>query len=154
VAGSRITRLRTTLQVSVVGKTEPFEVADVLTAGKVQRTIGGYAFELRDVNRIVEGQYAYTIEVSRGEHTSAEFNAFRQTLSRSQARLLDAQGRPLSFSGGSGQSGADKWTQTNQLSNNRAGAVKVGEPAKFAWDVPVETRTMSFPVEFKDLPLP
>jgi hypothetical protein len=154
VAGSRIMRLRTTLQVNVVGKTESFEVANVLAAGKVQRTIGGYAFELREVNRIVEGQYAYTVEVTRGEHTSAEFNVFRQTLGRSQPRLLDAQGRPLGFSGGSGQFGMDKYTLTNQVSNNRAGAVKVGEPAKFTWDVPVETRTMSFPVEFKDLPLP
>jgi hypothetical protein len=154
VAGSRITRLRMTLQVNVVGKTASFEVANVLAARKVQRTIGGYAFELRDVNRIVEGRYAYTVEVTRGEHTPAEFNAFRQTLSRSQPRLLDAQGRPLSFSGGSAQFGPDKYTLTNQLTNDRAGAAKVGEPAKFTWDIPVETRTMSFPVELKELPLP
>jgi hypothetical protein len=155
VPGSRITRLRTTLQVNVIGKTQAFEVADVMTAGKVQRTIGGYAFELRDVNRIVEGRYAYTIEVGRGEHTPAEFNAFRMTLSRSQARLLDANGRALPSSGGSSSFGGDKYTQTTQVARDGfGGAVKVGEPAKFAWDVPVETRTMSFPVEFKDLPFP
>jgi hypothetical protein len=154
IAGSRIARLRMTLQVSLVGKTQAMEVPNVMNAGKVKRMIGGYDFELRDVNRIVEGRYAFTIEVSRGEHSSAEFTAFRQTLARAQPHLLDANGRPLQFSGGSGQSSPDKWTQTNQVLRDGVGAAKAGEPAKFSWEIPIEMRTLSFPVEFKDLPLP
>jgi hypothetical protein len=34
------------------------------------------------------------------------------------------------------------------------GAARAGEPATFSWEIPVETRTLSFPVEFNDLPLP
>jgi hypothetical protein len=154
VAGSRIVRLRLSLQVTVVGKTQTLEVPNVLSAGKAQRTIGGYTFELSNVNRIVEGRYAFTIEVARGEHTPAEFATFVQTLGRATPHLLDATGRPLQFSGGSGQSSPDKWTQTKEVLRDGVGAARAGEPATFSWEIPVETRTLSFPVEFKDLPLP
>jgi hypothetical protein len=152
--GSRITRLRATALFTVVGRTETLEVDRVLASGKTERMLGGFAFQLSDVNKVVGDQYAYTIEVTRGERSVDEFNAFRKVLEQSQPKLVDAAGQALWLRSGSGSYGPGKWTQTNQVTREAVKGVQVGEPARFVWEVPVETKTMRLPVEFRDLPLP
>jgi len=116
--------------------------------------IGGYSFELSNVNKIVEGRYAYTVDITLGEHSPAEFLNFRQALERAQPKLLDAQDQPLQYNGGSASYGGDKISMTNQLSSAGFNGAKVGEPVRFLWEIPVETKTLMLPFELKDLPLP
>jgi hypothetical protein len=155
--GTKITRLALTARFTLIERTEKLTVDRVLGAGRVERLIAGYPFVLKDVNKIGEGRYAYTIEVRPGEHTADEFSALIQHLQRNDPRLLDAQGQPLWMSGGSSSYGQKEYTSTRQLRCDLVGGgngKKVGPPARFEWDVPVEVRTLTLPVEFKDLPLP
>jgi hypothetical protein len=153
LAGTRITRLLASAKFTLVVKTEKFEVPNVMTARNVKRMVGGYSVQLTEVNKIVEDRYAYTVELARGEHSAAEFRAFHQSLNRWPPRLRDANGKVLNSRGGSTSYDSDKLTMTNEVTRGR-NAGNVGDPTTFVWEFPVRLKTLSFPVEFKDLPLP
>jgi hypothetical protein len=152
--GKRLTRVRANAQFTFVDKTEKFEVPNVMAAGQAERTIGGYVVQLKGVNRMDDDRYAFTVEITRGSHTVADFSAFQRALSHSQARLLDSEGKPLNFNGGSGSSSFDKLSKTTSLTRSAGQGPKVGEPTTFVWEIPSHLKTVSFPVELKDLPLP
>jgi hypothetical protein len=154
LAGNRLIRVHTTARFTIVDKTEKFEVHNVLAVRKAERTIDGYVVQLKDVNKMVDDQYAFTVEISRGTHSVAEFGAYQRALDRWRAKLLDADGKPLSFHGGSGSYVPDKISQTSTVTRANGPGGKVGEPATFVWELPAHLKTLSFPVEFKDLPLP
>jgi hypothetical protein len=151
----RVARLKRAARFTVVGKKEVVEIENVLNAKNVEQKLGGFAFVLKDVNKIVDDRYAYTYELTPGDHSVEEFNAFRQALGRNMPKLLDAKGQALRTTGGSSSSSPGKFTETYQFTTEAGNAgLKVGPPAKFVWEVPVEIKVLSFPVEFMDMPLP
>ncbi|HEY7115040.1 MAG TPA: HEAT repeat domain-containing protein [Tepidisphaeraceae bacterium] len=155
VPGTKMARLALTARFTLVERTQMLEVDKVLGAARLERVLGGYPFVLKDVNKVGDGRYAYTIEVRPGDHSPDEFSVITQQLQRNRPRLLDAQGQSLWMSGGSTTYGQDKYVSTQEFRCDPGGnGKKVGPPVKFQWDVPVEVRTLTLPVEFKDLPLP
>jgi len=152
--GTRLIRVRTSAEFTFVDKIEKLEVPNVLAVGKAERTIGGYVFQLKAVNHVVDDRYAFTVEIVRGNHSVADFRAFQRVLSRTQATLVDAEGKPLHLIGGSGSSSFDKVSQTTTLACSGGQGPKVGAPTAFVWEIPSHVKTLTYPVEFKDLPLP
>ena len=108
VPGTRLIRLRSTAQFTIIDKMEKFEVPNVLAVRKAERNIDGYVVQLKDVNKMVEDQYTFTVEISRGTHSVAEFAAYQRVIDRLRAKLVDADGKPLTFRGGSGSAFADR----------------------------------------------
>ena len=96
VNGTKIKRLGMACRFTLEGKTERFEVDNVLTTGRVERLVGGYRVALMEANKVADGRYAFTVEAGPGEHSVEDFDAFRSTLERHGPRLLDAQGRASS----------------------------------------------------------
>jgi hypothetical protein len=154
IPGSRIARLRLTARVTLPGKTQTFAVDNPLGAGRVERRVGGYVFVLKDVGRMAEGRYTFTVEAGPGDHSPDEFAALLQTLQRQSPQLFDAQGRALRPQTASSRSGSGTYTTTHQLIDNLGNGQKAGPPSRFAWDVPVDPRTLTLPLELTDLPLP
>ena len=153
-AASRINLLSGDANFLLVPRLENFEVPNVLTAGKVERTIGGYIVRLSEFTKVGAGRYGYTLEVLRGTHTVDEFSAFRVMLSHYSCAFYDADGGRLYGSASSTRSGPDSWTLTSQVLQEFGNGPKRGEPARLVWGVPVDMRSIKFPVEFKDLPVP
>jgi hypothetical protein len=153
LTGTRIIRLRSAAQFTLIDRMEKFEVPNVLAVRKAERTVDGYVVQLKDVNKMADDHYAFTVEISRGNHSIAEFAAYQRVVDRWRAKLIDADGKALTFNGGSGRSNPDMISQTSTVTRSGP-AGKVGEPTKFVWEIPAHLKTLSFPVEFKDLPLP
>jgi hypothetical protein len=73
------------------------------------------------------------------------------------AQLLDGSGRPFQFGGFGGVVGHGDMLDFTiyYMSSGTPGSTEAtGLPAKWMIGLPVGTRTMKVPVEFKDLPLP
>ena len=153
VPRARLTRLRATARFTLPGKTQTFDVDNAMRTGRVERQIGGYTFVLKEVSRVVEGRYAYTVEVGPGDHSPDEFQGLLQTLQRKSARLVDAQGQTLRMVGGTASMSPAAYTATQQVTDDLGNGKKAGEPARFVWDVPVDSTTLTLPVE-SQLPLP
>jgi len=154
VPGARLARLRVTASFTLPGKTQSWEVENVMRAGRVERQLGGYPFVLKEVSRVVEGRYAYTVEVGPGDHSPDEFQGLKQALQRKSARLIDAQGQALRMVAGSASMSQTAYTATQQMTDDLGNGKKTGPPVKFVWDVPVDSTTLNLPVEFTDIPLP
>jgi hypothetical protein len=154
IPGDRIARLRLTARVTLPGKTQTFAVDNPMTAGRVERRIGGYVFVLKEVSRMTEGRYTFTVEAGSGDHSPDEFAALLQTLQRQPPQLSDAHGQVLRTQTASSRSGSGTYTTTHQVIDNVGNGQKAGPPTRFVWDVPVDPRTLTLPIEFTDLPLP
>ncbi len=153
IPGTRIKRLLMTWQFAVEGKTERFEVNDVLHAPRTENLIGGYRIIFKQVKKVAERRYQYDVEAGLGNHTREEFRAFCGTLASHPPQLIDAQGHELRPDGGTGAIGALNYTLQHNVAQNDD-AQQVGEPVKFVWELPSETKIIKLPVEFMDLPLP
>jgi hypothetical protein len=161
-AGRRIARLRGTGRFVLQAKSEVAEIADVVNAKEVTRTVGGKQFTLKEVKRN-EDRYVVSISLMRAGFSANDW-AYAGTYNTSNAfKLVDARGRPLyrwSFTNSGG--GAEQMDYTIQFSRapqatakvQGAGGEPTGEPVKLVWEVPTESREVTVPFGFDDVPLP
>ncbi len=147
----RIKRFAGKLHLSLHAKTEHVSIENVLKAEPVVRTVGNYRFRFESV-RGAGDNYTVQLTMFRDGLGQAEWKWFAYPYGR--IRLQDAAGHDLSPSGGGGgNDGKEAQFQMTFARHNAAG-VAIGEPARFAWDLPAEVRELIVPFTFTDLPLP
>ena len=152
--GRRIARLRGSFDVSIQTRTEQLEVPDIVSARSVNKVAGGVRFVIKELRRNGD---AWTLEMlARPDGaTRDEWERMQQTLSTADIKLLDERGAALARTGSSTSGGPEQIEMTIEFSPRAWGHDrKVGEPAKLVWTVPTETRDVSVPFDFKDLPIP
>ena len=128
-----------------------------MSARGVERTVAGKRFIVKEA-RGNGDSYSIFIQLPKETWTASEAIQFSP---ERIFRLLDARGLPLmrvdSPRGMDARAGSDAESRqivlTFQRQNWQLGE-RAGEPAKLIWEVPVETREVAVPFEFKDLPLP
>jgi len=152
--GTRITTLRGAGRFIIQTRSESAEVNDILNLrGPVEKVVGGKRFKLKEIRR-QGNQYVAMLTLYRAGWSQNDWNYMmypQQTF-----RMLDARGVPLMRLGnGSSGGGPDQMDIDIQFQRqNWNGTENAGEPVKLVWEVPTETKEISVPFEFKDLPLP
>ena len=68
-------------------------------------------------------------------------------------RLVDAEGHAYTM-GGITTGGNDQKMEYRYNFNRFGGEARIGQPAKLIWDIPIETKEVAVPIEFRDLPIP
>jgi hypothetical protein len=151
--GQRIARLRGSGRFLIQTRSETAEITEVLSARDITKTVAGKRFKLKEIRR-QGNQYVAMITLYRAGWQPQEWNYMmypQQTF-----RMLDARGIPLMRLGnGTSGGGADQMDIDIQFQRqNWNGTENAGEPVKLVWEVPVQTKEVTVPFEFKDLPLP
>lgn len=152
-AGRRIAKLKGSARYLIQTRAERAEIPDVLAARNVSKVVAGRRFVLKEVRRNGD---AYTVHLTlyRTGWAPAEWSLLYPY---NFFKLEDAKGRPLYRvpRAGGGGAGGDQLDIT--LTFRRQTWLEdedLGEPAKLVWEVPTESKTVTVPFEFNDLPLP
>ncbi|MGE5611143.1 MAG: hypothetical protein ACM359_17970 [Bacillota bacterium] len=151
-AGQRIAKLKGSARYLIQTRAERAEISDVLTAKNVTKTVAGRRFLLREVRRNGDLYTAHLI-LYRAGWTPAEWSLLYPY---NFFKLEDAKGHPLyrvPRAGGGGGGEQLDITLSFRRQTWQDGE-DLGEPAKLVWEVPTESKTVTVPFEFNDLPLP
>jgi hypothetical protein len=162
--GATITRLRASVVCQVQTRAATLEAPVGAGARNVSRTVEG----LRVVVKSVDASRC-EVAVFRDGRDDAEWYAVRMQLSAGDARLTDAAGRTVARATGApdADDGADgqrmdlRFRFTRDGGDDGSNKDKEGprpsaavEANRFVWEIPVESRRLSVPFEFRDLPMP
>ncbi|HEY8668105.1 MAG TPA: hypothetical protein VIL86_15765 [Tepidisphaeraceae bacterium] len=155
-AGQKIARLKGKVRFIVQTRAETIEVADPLAAKSVSKTVGGRRFTLKEVKKINERAYQATVVFYR---EGMDQQAFSEMINNPTVKLLDADGKEITFNGTNGSTGSSNDQYEVKLQYYRRGKengdnVDQGEPAKLVWEVTTGSQEVLIPFEFTDLPLP
>ena len=156
-AGRKIARLKAKLPLIIISKVETLEIPDITTlAEPVHKTVGDCTFAVSPAKPGAQ-QDTWELEmvITRENMMGGRAPGFGVLQS---SQLVDKDGN--TWRGGSSSGGGSSQKMTFKLSyylQNSSGAMsdaKSRVPAKFVMEIPTQTREVSLPVEFKDLPLP
>jgi hypothetical protein len=152
--GRRIARLRGSFDVSIQTRAEQLDVPDIVSARGVNKVAGGVRFVIKELRRNGDGWTLDMLARLDGARPD-EWERIQQTLSTADIRLLDERGEAFQRTGSSSSGGPEQVEMSIEFSPRAAGQDrKLGEPSKLVWTVPTETRDLSVPFDFKDLPIP
>jgi len=151
--GQKIAKLRGAGRFVIQTRSAQTEIGDIQNVRGVSKVVGGKKFTLKEVRK-QGNQYVAMMTLYRAGWSVNEWNYMmypQQTF-----RMVDARGVPLMRLGnGSSGGGPDQMDIDIQFQRqNWNGTENAGEPVKLLWEVPVETKEISVPFEFTDLPLP
>jgi len=154
--GKRITSLRGTAKFVVQIRAETLDFPDVLKARDATRSVAGTKFTLRRCRKVAGNEYEALLVAHRGAVDDAGWRQLAALVQAGGCRLLDAKGRPLFARGVTDVESEDTQFQATLrfAREDPENVQRIGEPARFVLDIPVETRELSCPFEFKDLPMP
>jgi hypothetical protein len=153
-AAKMIKSLKMTAHFTITGRTETWKVDNPLQAHHVEKWVDGYRFVVKEVNKIVDGRYAYAVVVTPEGHNAADFLSLCEVLDRRPPVLSDAQHTSLQRMGGSSGRSQKEYTASNEFSCQQGPGQQIGEPTTLEWQLPDKVRSLMQPVEFTNLPLP
>jgi hypothetical protein len=162
--GSKLTTLRGSVGAMLQTKFETIEIGDLMSAQNVQRSAGGVTVTIESVKKNGD-RYDLAMKVSREAAINVGVELERMQQSFSDIRLLDANGRPLFRTGfsssGIGAAANGSVQEIAATMSFMAGETplagpdrRVSEPSKFVWKIATESKELTIPFEFKDVPLP
>ncbi len=147
----RVAVLRGKARFLIQTRSDQAVIEDVMAARNVERSAAGKRFVLKEARRVGDG-YEVILTLYRAGFHPSEWNLF---LPQYGFRLLDEQHEALLLSGVATRGGAEQADFTLRFQRRSwSGSDAAGEPRSLVWEVPVETREVVVPFEFRDLPLP
>jgi hypothetical protein len=152
-AGTRIARLKGNLKFQIQTRSETLEIPEILTARNVTKRIAGRRVVFKELKKTGE-QYEVQLTIHRDGLSDREWNATQNP--GYSIRLLDRDGHALAANGWGSSSGGPTMTYTVNYTRTVWNGQRntVGEPHRLVWEIPTETRDVSVPFEFKNLPIP
>jgi hypothetical protein len=147
--GKKIARLRGQIQTTVAVKSETLNLDLPVDAPAPQKGLAAMSVQIRSVAPVPNGAEARVTVLLKRPLKDMEHEAIWNTLSRIE--LIDADGnRYLSSGVASMGAGGQSMDATVRFFSQK----KIGKLARLTWPIPVETREIRLPFEFKDLPIP
>jgi hypothetical protein len=155
-AGKRIVSLKGAIDVALQTKFQTIEIGDITSARNVSKTAGGVRAVVQELKHNGE-QYELSITIYPDGFAPRDWERVQQSLATPDLRLVDDRGVPFMRSGFSSSGGNDRLEATMQFVKNpwvNAAGRAMGEPSKLLWNIPTESKEISVPFEFVDLPIP
>jgi hypothetical protein len=143
----KIAKLKGSFRTAIETRSEAWTIPNILKAQTPTRTFGSSTFS---VESITQTQNQYMVRISGTRLATTTDDAF---LGLGQIDLLDAHDKPLTRRPMGGGGGMNRMMYTFSFDSNDP-ANPAGEPTKLVWNVPVGTKVIDIPFEFKNLPLP
>jgi len=154
--GKRIVSLKGAIDVALQTRFETLEIGEIASARNVSKTGGGVRAVVQELKHNGE-QYELTVTIYPDRFAPRDWERVQASLSTSDLRLVDDHGVPFMRSGFSSSGGNDRMEATMQFVKNpwvNAAGRSMGEPSKLIWNIPTESKEISVPFEFVDLPIP
>ena len=155
--GTKIARLKGHSRVTILKKSLVWEIANVMTAGRSSRVIGGAQIDLAPLAREQPGKYRLSAEIHRGNQSDQEWKQTQLLLDCARPQLLDAKGRSLDSGVGTMKlvlgGKDDHYSYWDDFGQTMFVEHKVDPPEKMIWELPVETKQNDLPFEFHDIKL-
>lgn len=150
--GTRIVRLKGTTSILIQTKMQRMEIADVMNLRETTRMVNGAQVDFKQMKRNGD-TYELHLRVGQTNLGGPEWQQLMEGL-QTRMQVVDAAGNPLDHRGMSSSGGNDGIDMTIHLGRSPGPNGRLtGEPARIVWDIPVETRELTIPIEFTDLPL-
>jgi len=144
--GKRIKRIVCDTSFTIQTKSERFEVDDVLTAKERTQTFGATQISFNGISRNAD---MWELRI-----TTTSANPFQQLI-QERLQLLDVDGHPLDRRGmNEMRTGTQSTFKLLFAAGHRNDGSAVGDPSRFIWDVPLESKPVPVRFEFDDLPMP
>ncbi|HXE54438.1 MAG TPA: HEAT repeat domain-containing protein [Tepidisphaeraceae bacterium] len=150
--GSRIVRLRGHTSFIVQTKVQELTIPDIMSVKNTTRTIHGMEVTFEDVRR-QDANYELRLSVAHPNFGSPEWPQLMEQV-QSRLRLEDASGHPLDHRGFVTNANNNAiQLQLTFARMPRPDGHPTGEPSRLVWDIPTESKEVSVPIRFDDLPL-
>jgi hypothetical protein len=150
--GTRIAKLKGTIDGSLHMQSEPVEFVDPLKATNASKTLGAQKVELSFLKKDGDN-YSAEIIIYRGEQDQQAFN--RSLNQQPSLHLTDAQNREYQTQfRGATSDGTKNTLQYQFRPTSRDAASKPSEPTKLAMEITTAMQDIEVPFELNDLPLP
>lgn len=150
--GTRIVRFQGSMGFVVQTDSEKIELRDLQNVRHSSRVINGLKVTFEDMKKVGDAWQLH-IHIDQPNFAGAEWQEFIEGV-QNRMQILDAAGNRLDQRGMSTSAGGNVVdVELNFARGNRPDGSVTGDPARLVWEVPTQTRTLSVPVEFKDLPL-
>jgi hypothetical protein len=152
-AGKKITSLKFNLVLRVADEVVTLTY-DKLDEPNVMQTAGDTEITVKSFKVVKQPNQGDRYEMVIHGRSDEQRNDMYSQLAAGQ--LLDAKGRALNSQGGGGSGGSNGYTvnQTYTRGGNGDDDGNAGPPVKWVITIPTKMRTLTIPVELKDLPLP
>jgi len=160
-AGRRITKLRGSTTFTVQTRSQRIELGDLSNLKDHAQVVGNTRVVFKDFKKQGEGAGLWHLRLTIGRGNTGAPGDVSETLQSTvyqRLKVLDAKGQPLDHRGYSSTGRNEETEMTlhfgagHRFADGRA--QPTGEPVKLLWEVPTETRDVTVPFEFTDLPLP
>ena len=152
--GKQLKRFKGSAAFDVIDELETWEI-DVANFKRVEKKLPKITYA---VESFLKENRSYRVKVSLSFPKGTPMNQLNQNAMNSWQtvssllKLVDDKGAALAGRGGGGGGGLKTTYEMNFAADQNAGPV--GEPAKIIWTLPITTRKIEVPFEFKDLPIP
>ncbi len=149
--GARIVRLRGSTSFTIQTKSQTIEIDDLPAMKDRAQVVDGNAVTFNSFAR--NGAiWELKFHVAVSPQNPIPFFAVNNLVAK--LRILDAQGRALDHGGSSSRSTNTDTEMSLQFTQSGPPDRRSGDPVRLRWEVPIETRDITLPIEFKDLPMP
>lgn len=145
--GDRLVKFKANVHLVIIKKTERLEIPNLTEQTHTKEVVGGWTVEVKNFKRNPSGG-ELNLVVTR-DRASVRPGTFIFDELRGM-RIVDDKGETV----GSGVGGGGSDTHVDCSMNFNDSRIKSDTPLSLVWDIVTETRPVTVPVEFKDLPLP
>jgi hypothetical protein len=156
--GSKIVKLRGKARLNVATRSEIIEITD-LTKEQTKKSPSGRRFTIKSVKPQSENENNRQWNVAVTFHRDGmEQQKWHEMLNNPSIRLIDGAGRDLRYQHNSRSDSNDQ--EANQTlvfyryGRNEGNDEDVNEPTTVIWEVTTDTKEITIPFEFTDLPMP
>lgn len=151
--GKKLVRLKGELKTSVIAKSETLTIALPMETPTPAKDLTNMSVEIKSVKSTANGAEAQvTIRTKRPMQTMGMEHQNTWNM-LSTIELLDEKGNRF-HNGGINRTGGSPTALEATVQFFKSNPAQMGQPAKLNWVLPVETKEVRLPFEFKDLPIP
>jgi hypothetical protein len=144
--GKRIKKIACSTSFTIQTKSQQFEIDDIINAKAKTQILGGTQISFDGISKNGD-----LWELRLSTNTPNPF----QQLMQDRLKLTDAQGHQLDRRGMNESRTNNQATYKLLFAAGRANdGSAVGDPARFVWEIPLETKAIPVKFEFDDLPMP
>jgi hypothetical protein len=152
--GTKITRLRASATFTVQTKSQKIEVNNLPGVKEHVEAAGGTRVTIHEFKKAGDSQYQLRIAIGQDAAGNGLWELMQNSI-HTRLRVLDAAGRTWDSRGWSTTSNNTELSmEITYVRGNSPDGHPVGDPVKLEWEIPTDTRDLTVPFEFTDVPLP
>jgi hypothetical protein len=151
--GTRIKRLKGVAAVVLQTKIQTIEIPSILSIKNVKKSAGGTHFNFKSLTK-VGSQYQLAATADFDRTKPDDFSRVHAVFLSSDLKLLDANGVAWNIVGRNVNGNNDAIDASIDFTCDGMAAPVPGEPSRLVLKVPTETKNVTVPFEFSDLPIP